>query len=181
VNQSRGKLTTWKSERGFGFIRPDGGGKDVFVHIRDFGNISRDPKVGDSIRFSPMKDASGKLRAADVNIEGVTRTPSTTPKQNKINRGKKSSSTIGWVFGTLLFAGFIIFENAWDSMNEPTPSNTLPVPKALSAKGKQFRCAGKHYCSQMRSCDEARFYLQSCPDPKMDGDGDGIPCEKQWC
>jgi cold shock CspA family protein len=181
VNQSRGKLTIWKSERGFGFIRPDGGGKDVFVHIRDFGNISRDPKVGDSIRFSPMKDASGKLRAADVHIEGVTRTPSTTPKQNKVNRGKKSSSTGRWVVGTLLFAGFIIFANVWDSTTEFTPANTLPTPKAPSVKGKQFRCTGKQYCSQMRSCAEARFYLQSCPDTKMDGDRDGIPCEEQWC
>jgi hypothetical protein len=138
-------------------------------------------EAGDSIRSSPMKDDSGKLRAADVYIEGVTRTPSTTPKQNKVNRGKKSSSTIVKVVGTLLFAGFIIFTNVWDFTNEPAPSDTLLVPKAPSVKGKQFRCAGKQHCSEMESCAEARFYLQSCPDTKMDGDEDGIPCEKQWC
>ncbi|WP_439672725.1 excalibur calcium-binding domain-containing protein [Cupriavidus necator] len=29
----------------------------------------------------------------------------------------------------------------------------------------------------MASCAEARFYLKNCPAVKMDGDGDGIPCE----
>jgi len=46
---------------------------------------------------------------------------------------------------------------------------------------KQFSCDGRQYCSQMHSCSEAKFFLQNCPNPKMDGDMDGIPCEKQWC
>jgi hypothetical protein len=33
----------------------------------------------------------------------------------------------------------------------------------------------------MTSCDEAEFFLENCPDVKMDGEGDGVPCEKQWC
>jgi hypothetical protein len=33
----------------------------------------------------------------------------------------------------------------------------------------------------MRSCDEAKYFLARCPDVKMDGDRDGIPCEEQWC
>ncbi|MGX9728225.1 MAG: excalibur calcium-binding domain-containing protein [Candidatus Electronema sp. VV] len=33
----------------------------------------------------------------------------------------------------------------------------------------------------MRSCEEAKFFLENCPDVKMDGDHDGIPCEDQWC
>jgi len=45
----------------------------------------------------------------------------------------------------------------------------------------QFKCDGRTYCSQMTSCDEAMFFLRNCPGVKMDGEGDGIPCEKQWC
>jgi hypothetical protein len=45
----------------------------------------------------------------------------------------------------------------------------------------RFKCDGRVYCSQMTSCEEAKFFLQNCPGTKMDGDGDGIPCEKQWC
>jgi hypothetical protein len=47
--------------------------------------------------------------------------------------------------------------------------------------GDQFSCDGRVYCSQMTSCKEAKFFLAHCPGTKMDGDGDGIPCEKQFC
>jgi len=45
----------------------------------------------------------------------------------------------------------------------------------------QFRCDGRTYCSQMTSCAEAKYFLMHCPDVKVDGDHDGIPCERQWC
>ena len=45
----------------------------------------------------------------------------------------------------------------------------------------RFRCDGRVYCSQMTSCEEATWFLQHCPGVKMDGEGDGVPCERQWC
>ncbi|MCP9850212.1 cold shock domain-containing protein, partial [Cyanobium sp. Morenito 9A2] len=30
----RGNLKSWNDERGFGFIEPAQGGKDIFVHIK---------------------------------------------------------------------------------------------------------------------------------------------------
>ncbi|MDO9359336.1 MAG: excalibur calcium-binding domain-containing protein [Polaromonas sp.] len=33
----------------------------------------------------------------------------------------------------------------------------------------------------MTSCAEATWVLKNCPGTKMDGDGDGIPCEQQLC
>lgn len=45
----------------------------------------------------------------------------------------------------------------------------------------QFRCDGRIRCSQMTSCEEATFFIRNCPGTKMDGDGDGVPCERQWC
>lgn len=44
-----------------------------------------------------------------------------------------------------------------------------------------FHCDGRTYCSEMTSCAEAKYFLAHCPNVKMDGDHDGIPCEKQWC
>ena len=55
------------------------------------------------------------------------------------------------------------------------------APLAVSqVEHAQFRCDGRQHCSQMASCDEARFFLRNCPDTKMDGDNDGLPCE-DWC
>lgn len=65
------------------------------------------------------------------------------------------------------------------------PSTAKPVeyapiaPRASSPAS--FSCDGRKHCSQMRSCAEAKFFLANCPGTKMDGDGDGIPCEEQWC
>jgi len=48
-------------------------------------------------------------------------------------------------------------------------------------KSNRFKCDRRQYCSQMTSCAEAKYFLANCRNPKMDGDGDGIPCERQWC
>ncbi|HRX70938.1 MAG TPA: excalibur calcium-binding domain-containing protein [Candidatus Competibacteraceae bacterium] len=50
-----------------------------------------------------------------------------------------------------------------------------------NSRASSFKCDGRTHCSQMKSCDEAIFFLRNCPDVKMDGDNDGVPCEKQWC
>jgi hypothetical protein len=44
-----------------------------------------------------------------------------------------------------------------------------------------FSCDGRTHCSQMTSCAEATFFIRNCPNTKMDGDRDGVPCEQQWC
>jgi hypothetical protein len=44
-----------------------------------------------------------------------------------------------------------------------------------------FECDGRTQCVDMTSCDEATYFLDNCPNVKMDGDGDGVPCESQWC
>jgi Excalibur calcium-binding domain len=59
-----------------------------------------------------------------------------------------------------------------------TPRGSGPAPSAASTG---FACDGRQYCSQMHSCAEAKYFLANCPGVKMDGDHNGIPCEKQWC
>lgn len=57
----------------------------------------------------------------------------------------------------------------------PAPSVERPVPTPA------YTCDGRTHCSQMRSCEEATYFLRHCPNTKMDGNGDGVPCERQWC
>lgn len=49
--------------------------------------------------------------------------------------------------------------------------------QTASASSSEFRCGERRYCSQMRSCEEARFHLRQCGVETIDGDGDGEPCE----
>lgn len=63
-------------------------------------------------------------------------------------------------------------------------SEPVAVPKAevaLEPVAQRFSCDGRTHCSQMTSCDEAMFFIKNCPNTQMDGNGDGVPCEKQWC
>ncbi|MET3515632.1 hypothetical protein ABIC63_003416 [Pseudacidovorax sp. 1753] len=66
-----------------------------------------------------------------------------------------------------------------------TATTVAPAPElavqAPSQPAQLFRCDGRKYCSQMTSCAEATYFLKNCPDVKMDGNGDGVPCEQQWC
>jgi endonuclease YncB( thermonuclease family) len=55
------------------------------------------------------------------------------------------------------------------------------VAVSPTAATEPYRCDGRIYCSQMRSCAEATYFLKNCPGVKMDGDRDGVPCEQQWC
>ncbi|WDZ51962.1 cold shock domain-containing protein [Acinetobacter vivianii] len=52
--------------------------------------------------------------------------------------------------------------------------------KSSTKANHQFQCDGREHCSQMSSYEEALFFLKNCPNTKMDGDGDGIPCERQF-
>ena len=62
------------------------------------------------------------------------------------------------------------------------PAAPVPATTATATASVTYRCDGRTHCSQMRSCDEAKFFLAHCPGVKMDGGArNGVPCEKQWC
>ena len=69
--------------------------------------------------------------------------------------------------------------------SSPVISNQPFTPPSLSTgfssspvvSNQQFKSDGRQHCSQMRSRAEAEFFLRNCPNTKMDGDNDGIPCE----
>ncbi|CAD7701468.1 unnamed protein product [Ostreobium quekettii] len=69
VDRRSGEVQTWFAAKGYGFIAPDGGGPDVFVHqsaIQTQG--SRSLTSGDRLEFSIVKDAEGRTKATHVDI-----------------------------------------------------------------------------------------------------------------
>lgn len=100
----------------------------------------------------------------------------------------------------IIAGGWYVNKNGWPDFMQRSSSpvitnaSILSTPAAAPASFKphtnspapttSFRCDGRQHCSQMSSYDEAVFFLRNCPNTKMDGDGDGIPCERQfgrWC
>ena len=61
------------------------------------------------------------------------------------------------------------------------PAFNLAWSGSAQSEAASFTCDGRAYCSQMTSCEEAMYFIAHCPGTKMDGDRDGIPCERQWC
>ncbi len=66
------------------------------------------------------------------------------------------------------------------AISDITKAQPVSLVKRAMVDGR-YKCSGKIYCSQMTSCAEAKFFLRNCPGTKIDGDNDGVPCEKQWC
>ena len=68
----------------------------------------------------------------------------------------------------------------WDWRNgtcatASTPAAPTAAPTSATSGG--FTCAGKRYCREMTSCEEAKFHLTQCGVSSLDGNRDGTPCE----
>jgi uncharacterized membrane protein YsdA (DUF1294 family)/cold shock CspA family protein len=61
-----GTIASWKDAQGFGFISREGGGDDVFVHVKAFRERARRPTMGDAVSFDLTTDERGRLRAVNV-------------------------------------------------------------------------------------------------------------------
>ncbi|WP_133366488.1 excalibur calcium-binding domain-containing protein [Qipengyuania sediminis] len=67
----------------------------------------------------------------------------------------------------------------------PPVKTTEPVrvyqePRSYSRRrqfSSSFSCGVKRTCGEMDSCAEAHHYLNVCGRSRLDGDGDGVPCE----
>jgi cold shock CspA family protein len=69
--ENKGLLKTWKDDRGFGFIKPEDGSDDVFIHISSLKNSTRRPYRGDTIFYQIEHSEDGKSKAVNARIEGV--------------------------------------------------------------------------------------------------------------
>lgn len=162
-----GEISEWRDDRGFGFITPTGGGTRVFVHISAL-EKGRRPRTGEMVTYEVATDGGKGPRALNVNF--VNASPA-----YRNERPRRS-------FLPVIVLVLLIAAGAYGARRfVPSQSFQDINVKQQSPSAQAFRCEGKIHCSQMNSCEEARFYLDSCPGVQIDGDGDGVPCETQWC
>ena len=72
-----GTLRSWNDERGFGFIKPALGSKDIFVHIKAFPPGTGRPTIGQVLTFEVEIGPNGKKRAHSVHSLVHNRAPKT--------------------------------------------------------------------------------------------------------
>jgi len=64
---------------------------------------------------------------------------------------------------------------------QSAPASRIAEPVTEVERDSSFKCDGRTHCSQMTSCAEATYFIEHCPNTRMDGNKDGVPCESQWC
>ena len=164
-----GTLQTWHEDRGFGFIAPTHGGREVFVHISAFPRDGSRPSVGELLWFEVGPGKDGKQQATRVSRQRP-RHPSDYPSELRLSpRVTRVAVLVVVILCAFGYAKYYV--------SAPADAGTQSSPQTST----QYHCDGRTRCSEMTSCAEAKFFLANCPGATMDGDNDGIPCEQQFC
>jgi CspA family cold shock protein len=68
-----GTLKMWNAERGFGFIKDDSGGPDIFPHVSAVQSAGVDPddlRLGELLTFDVEAGRDGRTKASNVRRSG---------------------------------------------------------------------------------------------------------------
>ena len=173
-----GTLTKWNDDRGIGFNTPAERSEEVFVHISEFPRDGGRPRINEVISFETEPGPNGKLRAIRIMRPGQRPAPL---RPGAKQRPGRTGGLAGALLGILAIAA--IGTCGYTKLNRSSLTAAAIPAHATAAPSPagQFKCDGRTMCSQMTSCAEARYFLQHCPNTKMDGNNDGEPCEQQWC
>lgn len=66
--RTKGKIASWDDKKGFGFISPSTGGKQVFVHMTAFGKRNRRPGINQVVRYTLSSDKNGRPCAINATL-----------------------------------------------------------------------------------------------------------------
>jgi len=135
----KGQLTTWKDDRGFGFIKPDDGSREVFLHISALKGAGRRPKVGDMILYEQVAEPDGKIRAARASIQGVT--PQTLPAKKR----HRKSGLLETAVGVVILAAIALFSMQFSRSRSPSPITSITQPGCVIKGNISFTTGNKLY------------------------------------
>jgi uncharacterized membrane protein YsdA (DUF1294 family)/cold shock CspA family protein len=129
---TKGQLITWKDSRGFGFIQPADGSKEIFLHISEIKDSTRRPKVGDTIYYYAVPQ-DGKVIAHKAFILGARRKPTLSNSRNKAIPGNVFPSPFPVLETLLLLISPLVgsLHFAWATAN-PLPLILYPVMSLLT-------------------------------------------------
>ena len=190
-----GTITHWRTDKGYGFIQPETGGDPVFAHISTFMSRVPLPRPNEIVTFTVTTDSLGRKCTEQVMREGerprpvVPQKESSTPRLRKgraqrrnVNRIHERTTKVRWILLIVVVLAVVAYgAYKLQQPEESLADEAMPLATPSQDSVHVFKCDGRTQCSQMTSCEEATFFIQYCPRTEMDGDGDGVPCERQWC
>ncbi len=93
-----GTLRTWNDDRGFGFIAPAQGGRELFVHVSAFPRDGSRPTVGEVLTYELGRGKDGQPQAVRVIRAAVG---ATHPKRFQSKNTSNSSLGLKGILVTL--------------------------------------------------------------------------------
>lgn len=100
---NEGTLVAWKDDRGFGFIQPESGDKDVFIHVKAFQHVNYKPRIGDVVLYKTEIDDTGRIRATEAQVKGLK----VVKRKAKKDKQKQNSDEIGYFFTLIVCLPFV--------------------------------------------------------------------------
>lgn len=192
---TEGKITTYNENKGYGFIQLEEHEKDLFFHISDFPNKTFPPRIGEKLKFRIVSE-NGRIKAENIIRLDFKIEEKQNPNYSKrrphshYNKRKPQENRFNLLeifIGVFIFSVFLAVLIPFLSgiyKRETLKRQPVELIERTSSTTtnsvQQYYCDGRVHCSEMKSYDEAVFFINNCPGTKMDGDGDGIPCESQF-
>ncbi|MEI6063657.1 MAG: cold shock domain-containing protein [Pseudanabaena sp. ELA748] len=130
ARKDKGKLIKWNDDRGFGFIKPNEGGKEVFLHISEMKTTGRRPKIGDVVFYTLGTGGNGKICATSVSIQGVESTSPSSQRNKAVSTNHRRSESVfpKLLTGIAIMATIAIAQNQFSRLfNRPSSLASAPI------------------------------------------------------
>jgi cold shock CspA family protein len=149
---NNGQLVRWDDDRGFGFIMPREGGKEVFLHIAVIKTVGRRPRVGDLVSYELVTGSDGRSRASSASIKGVAASKplilpkvQATPSKWKLKGGQFVKSIISPIVVVTVIVTIALIDQESRPSRSPTIISSMLRPGCIIKGNISYNTGNRLY------------------------------------